>query len=382
MGLVQLNPAITKAPVSNPVQPQEAALRHAAMEFEAVMLTQLTASLNPSDEEENSSSLYSSGGGMGLARQMFSEQLAKTMSQNGGIGLAKMIVGQMTHGHAAAKNLSEKRAVNAARDIRAAPNANSTPARANTQSSQKISNDRYPEAIIISEASKAEAESQPSAVSATVKSSLPKSSVPNRSAPVDVARATRPRRVFDIDRAEATSGRFKPSIQVRGASQVTASHVGASQIAARLAAASHASKPLSSPVSLRLPVHGAIRSVFGPRRDPINGRQRFHKGIDIAAPRGTPIAAAGAGTVIFAGRNHGYGNMVMIEHADGRRTLYGHAERLFVTAGDTVAAGQTIAAVGSTGHSTGPHVHFEVRENNRAVNPLSSLANDLTLARR
>lgn len=72
----------------------------------------------------------------------------------------------------------------------------------------------------------------------------------------------------------------------------------------------------------------------------------------------------------------------MIEHADGRRTIYAHAEKLFVHAGAHVAAGQTIAAVGSTGHSTGPHVHFEVRENNRALNPLVALANDFRLARR
>ena len=73
---------------------------------------------------------------------------------------------------------------------------------------------------------------------------------------------------------------------------------------------------------------------------------------------------------------------VLIEHADGRRTLYAHAESLFVQAGDTVRAGQPIAAVGSTGHSTGPHLHFEVREGNRPLNPLTVLANDFALARR
>jgi murein DD-endopeptidase MepM/ murein hydrolase activator NlpD len=86
--------------------------------------------------------------------------------------------------------------------------------------------------------------------------------------------------------------------------------------------------------------------------------------------------------VVFAGRNGGYGKMVMLEHADGRQTLYAHAERLFVKPGDVVAAGQTIAAVGSTGHSTGPHLHFEIREGQNAVNPLKSLIKDLTLARR
>jgi murein DD-endopeptidase MepM/ murein hydrolase activator NlpD len=128
--------------------------------------------------------------------------------------------------------------------------------------------------------------------------------------------------------------------------------------------------------------NGRISSNFGARRDPINGRQRQHNGIDIAAPRGTPIDAAGDGTVVFAGWQRGYGNTVIVEHADGRRTRYGHAEKLFVQPGETVEAGQVIAAVGSTGRSTGPHLHFEVIEADRRIDPLRALANDLTLARR
>jgi murein DD-endopeptidase MepM/ murein hydrolase activator NlpD len=131
-----------------------------------------------------------------------------------------------------------------------------------------------------------------------------------------------------------------------------------------------------------MPVQGRITSDFGGRRDPVNGRHRFHEGIDIAAPKGTPIQAAAAGTVIYAGRNGGYGNTILVEHADGRTTRYAHADSLMVNAGDTVEAGQTIAAVGSTGHSTGPHLHFEVMENGRHVSPLKVLANDYTLARR
>jgi murein DD-endopeptidase MepM/ murein hydrolase activator NlpD len=139
---------------------------------------------------------------------------------------------------------------------------------------------------------------------------------------------------------------------------------------------------LIEPVSLRMPVQGRITSDFGGRRDPVNGRQRFHEGIDIAAPKGTPIQSAAAGTVIYAGRNGGYGNTILVQHADGRITRYAHAESLMVNAGDTVEAGQTIAAVGSTGHSTGPHLHFEVIENGRHVSPLKVLANDFALARR
>jgi murein DD-endopeptidase MepM/ murein hydrolase activator NlpD len=136
------------------------------------------------------------------------------------------------------------------------------------------------------------------------------------------------------------------------------------------------------PVSLQMPVEGRVSSRFGSRRDPIRGGHRQHQGVDIAAPRGTPIGAAAAGEVIFAGRQRGYGNTVVIKHADGRQTRYAHAERLLVTAGDRVGAGQTIATVGSTGRSTGPHVHFEVVDGDRHVDPLQAIANGSTLARR
>lgn len=132
---------------------------------------------------------------------------------------------------------------------------------------------------------------------------------------------------------------------------------------------------------LRMPLWGRISSFFGLRRDPINGRHRHHAGVDLAAPRGTSIAAAGDGQVIFAGKRRGYGNTVVIEHADGRRTLYAHAERLLVRSGERVRAGQPIATVGTTGRATGPHLHFEVIEAGRRVDPLReverSRANDL-----
>ncbi len=137
-----------------------------------------------------------------------------------------------------------------------------------------------------------------------------------------------------------------------------------------------------TPVVMEMPVQGRISSQFGMRRDPINGGQGSHKGLDIAAPRGTPIGAAAAGRVIFAGRQGGYGNTVLIEHADGRRTRYAHAEELLVNSGDAVLSGQIIATVGSTGRSTGPHLHFEVLENGLHIDPLRALSNDFALAGR
>jgi murein DD-endopeptidase MepM/ murein hydrolase activator NlpD len=114
---------------------------------------------------------------------------------------------------------------------------------------------------------------------------------------------------------------------------------------------------------------GAVTSRYGVRRDPLTGRRRFHGGVDIAAERGTAIRAAAEGRVIYAGKQGGYGNTVIIEHEDGYRTRYAHADTLAVRAGDVIEAGQEIGTVGSTGRSTGPHLHFEVTKNGRRLNP-------------
>ncbi len=122
-----------------------------------------------------------------------------------------------------------------------------------------------------------------------------------------------------------------------------------------------------------LPTTGEITSSFGWRTHPVLGYQRFHAGIDVGADYGTTIYAADQGTVIFAGWYGGYGNAVIIDHGGGITTLYGHTSELYVVEGQTVQRGQPIAAVGSTGLSTGPHLHFEVRENGEPVDPIAYL---------
>ena len=119
------------------------------------------------------------------------------------------------------------------------------------------------------------------------------------------------------------------------------------------------------------PVSGDITSYFGNRIHPILKKRKYHTGLDIAALTGTPIAASDTGVVIFSARNGGYGLMVMIDHGAGISTLYAHCSRLLVNKGQKVSKGEIIAKVGSTGLSTGPHLHFEVRKGGVPVNPLN-----------
>ncbi|MBW4676620.1 MAG: peptidoglycan DD-metalloendopeptidase family protein [Desmonostoc geniculatum HA4340-LM1] len=121
------------------------------------------------------------------------------------------------------------------------------------------------------------------------------------------------------------------------------------------------------------PSDAATSSPFGWRMHPVLGYRRFHAGLDFAASYGSTIRAADSGTVIFAGWYGGYGRAVIIDHGKGITTLYGHSSELHVTEGQAVERGQAIAAVGSTGLSTGPHLHFEVRRNGSPVNPADYL---------
>ena len=123
-------------------------------------------------------------------------------------------------------------------------------------------------------------------------------------------------------------------------------------------------------ISLIKPITGTISSKFGSISSVRNGA---HTGLDIAAPTGTAIKAAASGTITYSGwkggYNGGYGYLVVISHGNGVETYYGHCSKLYVSVGDEVSQGDTIAAVGSTGNSTGPHMHLEVRVNGVAYNP-------------
>lgn len=115
---------------------------------------------------------------------------------------------------------------------------------------------------------------------------------------------------------------------------------------------------------------GWLSSYYGVRKDPFSGLPAMHKGIDFAGKEGEPVVSTGAGLVVWSGDRYGYGNMVEIDHGDGLITRYGHNQALSVKIGDVVTKGQQIAVMGSTGRSTGPHVHYEVLRHGKQQDPL------------
>ncbi|MFC4528706.1 M23 family metallopeptidase [Dyella halodurans] len=124
-----------------------------------------------------------------------------------------------------------------------------------------------------------------------------------------------------------------------------------------------------------MPVEGYISSYFGGRPDPFSGHAAYHTGLDISAPKGTPVHAVAEGMVTFAGERTGYGDVIEIDHGNGYMTRYAHNSKLDVSPGQRVHVGDVVSEAGSTGRSTGSHVHFEVWYKGRVVNPLAFVKN-------
>ena len=126
----------------------------------------------------------------------------------------------------------------------------------------------------------------------------------------------------------------------------------------------------SSYLSGRPITKGWLSSYYGVRKDPFNGKPTMHKGVDFAGKENTAIIATASGVVTWASKRYGYGQLIEINHGDGLTTRYGHNKDLLVNVGDVVNKGQKIARMGSTGRSTGPHVHYEILRNNKQINPI------------
>lgn len=129
------------------------------------------------------------------------------------------------------------------------------------------------------------------------------------------------------------------------------------------------------------PVDAPVASEFGFRRDPITRRRRLHKGLDFDADRGTPVRAAAPGRVVRARRKGAYGRVVVIDHGGGLTTVYAHLQRIRVRRGDLVPAGHIVGTVGSSGRTTGPHLHFEVHRDGKAIDPRRELPDSTGLRR-
>jgi murein DD-endopeptidase MepM/ murein hydrolase activator NlpD len=145
---------------------------------------------------------------------------------------------------------------------------------------------------------------------------------------------------------------------------------------ARAAATRTATPSAGSPWARILEAPARISSEYGQRKDPFTGRPDFHHGVDLAAKFGSRVRAFDAGTVTFSGWQPGYGKVVIIEHPSGRESVYGHNASNMVKRGDRVDEDTVIALVGTTGRSTGPHLHFEIREDGKPVDPMPFLTQE------
>jgi len=355
--LEQINNLVTENQTAKNSQSPEA-LRKAAMQFEAVLLMQLTSILNSTGSGDgDEDSLFGNDGGTDLAKKMFSEQLATTMSESGGIGLADNILQQFginPNKISAPKNSNLSKPLAAMREIKQARFSQNPVSENNFRAENSAPpvinrSGKIVPVNTLEYAGNGEAE-----IISTFENEA-------RSEGIE---ASQENLILDGKLVNTTRARIVPNVTATENTQ----RVSSDEITL---------VPINASVNYQLPVSGRISSNFGTRFHPVDKKIKFHGGMDIAAPKGTPIGATADGEVSFAGWKGGYGNVVIIQHADGRESRYGHADKLFVQAGDKVSAGQKIAAVGSTGKSTGPHLHFEIRENGELVNPKKILSNVL-----
>jgi len=355
--LEQVNNVINANQNSPTTQNQEA-LRQAAMQFEAVLLMQLTSALNNTNNDDENA-LFGGDGGTGLAKQMFSEQLATTMAQSGGIGLADVIMQQFggTQTNRVSANANAlSNVANTVRNIR--ENNQSQTTQTNQTTSRNNNTPLINRNGTVNPVTTETFTGDPNefAVVSTFEESVQKGDY-------DPALNAL---MLDGKIQNTTRPRIVPNTPITQVSTVSTNN-----------SVTNVSRVNNEALTYQIPVKGRISSNFGNRFHPIDKRMKFHAGMDIAAPTGTVVGATADGTVKFAGWRDGYGNLVIIEHADGRESRYGHLSKISVSQGDKVSGGQQIGLVGSTGKSTGPHLHFEIRENGQAVNPAKIMSNVL-----
>jgi murein DD-endopeptidase MepM/ murein hydrolase activator NlpD len=181
---------------------------------------------------------------------------------------------------------------------------------------------------------------------------------------------------IDISGVEASGGPFIPAPGIDGAFEATVAELDEALARLDLIRDSVSAVPLHNPA----PGH-SVSSTFGYRTDPLLGTRAFHSGIDFRGPTGSAVKASGDGVVTFAGANGGYGKMVELRHADGWTTRYAHLSAILVSQGERVSLGDRIGEIGSTGRSTGPHLHYEIRRSDKAHDPSPFLKAGKAIAR-
>lgn len=445
--LTQFNPFLQQSRFDGSQKNEQTDLQRAAMEFEAMLLMQLTAALNVSSDDEEGS-LFGSDSGTSLSKQMFSEHLAMAMSKAGGIGLAETLLRQIQGNQPKQDNKLNNNLSKSPRSISTSDIVKETKPASfeNTRIENKplienisqVENNfsienkpllQTPSVVKPSISSELSAPSKPfeklsasqvtqyvadlAKVSGKAENFVPVEKSVNKANKAKVQNSSNEMFIVseasqedveasknydyssindsNLTRVYKQSGlidnqKTKANIAEKSSDKLPTTATSIDPINTKAATPAEnptkAEKNTESKVTLDWPLRGVVRSNYGTRKDPINGKHKFHQGLDIAAKRGTPIASSADGVVVFSGWGKKYGNNVVIEHPDGRRTRYAHADKLFVKEGETVIKGQEIAAVGSTGRSTGPHLHFEVIENGKNVNPLKALANGFQIVRR
>ncbi|MFT3743027.1 MAG: peptidoglycan DD-metalloendopeptidase family protein [Pyrinomonadaceae bacterium] len=327
-------------------------LRKVAVDFETLLLTQLTATMNKTAYESSDGDdepLFGSDGGTDMSKQLFSEQIAKSISEAGGIGLANVLMKQwgVEPAKIAASQKGFQNAISAVKDIK----------------SEAVSTKGFPS---INRSAKAQPierlEFAGDPNDAQVISTFEESA---RSEGLEESMRNL---VLDGRVVNTTRSRLAPNAPVTLDSGVNE---------AKPVSAAPESRTVSGPLDYHYPVNGRLTSDMGSRIHPIDRTRKFHAGLDLAVAPNTNVGAAAEGVVSFAGWSGGYGNLLVVKHPDGRETRYGHLNKLLVKEGDAVSAGQVVALSGSTGKSTGPHVHFEIRENGQVLNPLNILTKGL-----
>lgn len=347
--LEQINNLVTTAKTSGRTpEAQAEAIRKAAQQFEAVLLNQLTSALNNTSSGDDEDSLFGNDGGSGLAKQMFSEQLATTMANSGGIGLSDVIMRQFGIDPASPspKNNDLSGVMKAMKEIRG-----------NSSQSQNIAGEKNLSSLINASA---KSTYKPEVFTGNPDEAAIISTFADEVASGDVDDSVK-NMTLNGQYLSSTRARVVPDYAVvPGEKPIIAGNI----------------LPVNSTntVSFQMPVSGRVSSNFGTRFHPVDHKTKFHGGMDIAVAKGTPVGAAAEGEVAFAGWKGGYGNLVIIRHPDGRESRYGHLDKINVAVGEQISAGQNIANSGSTGKSTGPHLHFEIREEGVAVDPRKVLA--------